>query len=453
MSTDPISQNYLLLSPQASTTPGETHAALVVSQASFSNVRFSAGFETVEQLRTGSEPNPWESAWAIFDYTDNAHFYYVAFKPNGWELGKVDPAYPGGQRFLATGSMPVSAIGTEHSFDIQQDGNVISVWLDGALLTTFTDNERPYLSGKVGFYTEDARVAFDNVSGSITENFEGFAPQTFSDGATLGSAWETPFVGYGYGAIASDGTTAPPGPAVRPAPSNLFDLPLSGEATHTVTGTANGERLAGTWQNDLIDGRGGADRMSGRAGDDTYRVDNASDRVVERSGEGIDTVLSTASSFTLGAYVENLSLVGSTAQTGIGNSLDNILVSNAAGSLLRGGDGHDLLVSGAGKDVLIGGAGSDTFVFQQAATAQPGGLRHITDYKPGIDKIDLHHLFTAYTGPDPVEEGMLVLRATAQGGTDILVDADGAGAEAAILVVTLDGVALSQVNGEDLFWV
>src|SRR5687767_5169969 len=129
MILDPITQNYLVLSPQASSSPDETHAAMVVSQASFSDVRFSAGFTTLEQLRTGSAPNPWESAWAVFGYTDDDHFYYVAFKPNGWELGKVDPAYPGGQRFLATGSTPVSAVGTEHSFDIQQDGNVIKVWL------------------------------------------------------------------------------------------------------------------------------------------------------------------------------------------------------------------------------------------------------------------------------------------------------------------------------------
>jgi hypothetical protein len=234
MLSNPISQNHLVLSPQASTSPGETHAALVVSQASFSNVRFSAGFETLQQLRTGSAPNPWESAWAIFNYTDNTHFYYVAFKPNGWELGKADPAYPGAQRFLATGSSPASPIGTEHSFDIQVDGNVIKVWLDGALLTTYTDNERPYLSGKVGFYTEDAKVAFDNVTGSITENFESFGTASWGDNGTLGSTWQTPFVGYGYAAIQSDGTTAPEetpgGPVALADPISDSRLVLSPQA-------------------------------------------------------------------------------------------------------------------------------------------------------------------------------------------------------------------------------
>jgi Ca2+-binding RTX toxin-like protein len=451
---DPVTDRHLVLSPQASTSAGETHAAMVVSQASFANVRFSAGFETLDQLRTGSAPNPWECAWAVFNYTDNTHFYYVAFKPNGWELGKADPAYAGAQRFLATGSSPASAVGTEHSFSIHQDANVISVWLDGVLLTTFTDNERPYLSGKVGFYTEDATVAFDNVTGSISEDFEGFAEQTVGDGGTLGAKWTTPFVGFGFAAIQDDGGDVPaPLPATRPAPSNLFDLWKSTGPVNTITGTSSNNQLTGTSRHDLIDGRGGADRMTGRGGDDTYRVDNTGDRIVERAWEGIDTVLSSASSHTLGAYVENLTLVGTAAQTGVGNALDNILVANDVRGILRGGDGHDLLVSGKGNDLLTGGAHSDTFIFMQAATAVAGTVRHITDFQPGVDKIDVHHLLAAYAGADAVADGRLALRANGQGGTDILVDADGAGGAAAALVVAVDGVAAADLQvGRDLFW-
>jgi hypothetical protein len=73
----------ILLLPMASTSPIETHAALVVSQNSYSDVSFGADFTTISQLRTGSSPNPWECAWAVFNYTDNTRFYYIAFKPNG----------------------------------------------------------------------------------------------------------------------------------------------------------------------------------------------------------------------------------------------------------------------------------------------------------------------------------------------------------------------------------
>jgi Ca2+-binding RTX toxin-like protein len=447
---DPITQNYLELCPEVSTAPSETHAALVVSQASFTDVRFSAGYETIEQLRTGSAPNAWESAWAIFDYTDNQHFYYVALKPNGWELGKEDPAYPGAQRFLATGSTPTSAIGTEHSFDIQQDGNVIKLWLDGTLVTTFTDNENPYLSGQIGFYTEDAKVAFDNVTGSMSENFEGYATQTFGDGASIGSSWYSPFVGYGFGAIANDGTTTTTTTTAQaPAPSDLFDLPLSGDATNTITGTQRNDTLYGTTQNDLIDGRKGADRMDGGLGDDTYKVNTANDRVTEWNGEGVDTVLSTASSFTLGASVENLFLKGTTSQAGIGNSLNNLLVSNDVAGNLQGGDGHDILVSGKGSDQLTGGAGADTFVFNSLTAAD----RHITDFQSGVDKIDIHQLFATYSGTDPYADGRLFVQSNAQGGTNIVVDGDGSGQAAPIVVASVDGVASSALDlPNDLFW-
>ncbi len=185
----------------ASTSPSETHAALVVSQSSYTGVSFEADFATISQLRTGSPPNPWECAWAVFNYTDNSDFYYVAFKPNGWELGKVDPAYPGGQRFLATGSDTTFAVGSKHSFQITQTGATITVAADGKVLTTFTDTERPYLTGKLGFYTEDAEVIFDTVKGSVAESFEAYPVQTFRDGARLGSTWEVPFVGYGHAEI------------------------------------------------------------------------------------------------------------------------------------------------------------------------------------------------------------------------------------------------------------
>ena len=78
----------LVLEPKAATNPGDTHAALVISRGGFSNVRFGGEAMTIAQLRTGSPPNEWETAWAVFAYTDNKHFYYLAMKTNGWELGK-----------------------------------------------------------------------------------------------------------------------------------------------------------------------------------------------------------------------------------------------------------------------------------------------------------------------------------------------------------------------------
>ena len=101
----------------------------------------------------------------IWDYTDNDHFYYFIPKPNGWELGKRDPAFPGGQKFLATGTNIKFPIQKWYTVKILQDANKkISVWVNGQKIVSYLDNQKPYTQGYVGFYTEDASVNFDDVS-------------------------------------------------------------------------------------------------------------------------------------------------------------------------------------------------------------------------------------------------------------------------------------------------
>ncbi|NNN33679.1 DUF1080 domain-containing protein [Streptomyces sp. S3(2020)] len=154
----------LTLSPMPAEDPGTTHAGLVVSTASYDDVRFASRMRTVEQLRT-PHPNPWEVPWLVWAYTDAEHFYYITLKPNGWELGKRDPAYPGGQRFLATGHEQYP-VGDWSSVRVEQKGPRLTVEVDGKRLVTFTDAERPYLQGRVGAYTEDAAVEFEGLQAS-----------------------------------------------------------------------------------------------------------------------------------------------------------------------------------------------------------------------------------------------------------------------------------------------
>jgi len=153
--------NVLSLLPQTATAATETHAGLVVSTANVEDGVFSVDMRTVRQLRAVA-PNPHEVGWVVVRYTDDAHFYYLILKPNGWELGKRDPAYPGGQRFLTTGSSPVYPVGGSHNVEIKTVGATVDVHVDGVALTSFTDTESPYLSGRVGLYAEDAEVHFDN---------------------------------------------------------------------------------------------------------------------------------------------------------------------------------------------------------------------------------------------------------------------------------------------------
>jgi hypothetical protein len=154
----------LSLEPKVATKPSVTHAALVTSTEKYKDIQLTVRQKTVKQLRDGSQPNTWETAWTVWHYTDNTHFYYLILKPNGWELGKADPKYPGAQRFLATGTSAKFPVGSWNTVEIRQEGNAIDVTVDGQHLTHFVDNERPYTGGSVGMYCEDARVFFDDLS-------------------------------------------------------------------------------------------------------------------------------------------------------------------------------------------------------------------------------------------------------------------------------------------------
>jgi Ca2+-binding RTX toxin-like protein len=90
-------------------------------------------------------------------------------------------------------------------------------------------------------------------------------------------------------------------------------------------------------------------------------VDNTGDVVTENANEGTDTVQSGVT-YTLGADVENLTLTGSSAINGTGNTLDNLLTGNSKNNTLTGNAGNDTLNGGAGADTLRGGLGDDTYV-------------------------------------------------------------------------------------------
>lgn len=143
-----------------------------------------------------------------------------------------------------------------------------------------------------------------------------------------------------------------------------------------IRGNAGNDVLGGGAGNDLIDGGAGnetlnggagADRMIGGLGNDVYYVDAAGDVVSEAPNQGTDTVRSSIS-YTLGAYVEYLTLIGTAAVSGTGNTLDNVITGNAAANTLNGGAGNDRLVGGGGADRLYGGVGNDIYVVDAGDT-------------------------------------------------------------------------------------
>lgn len=120
-------------------------------------------------------------------------------------------------------------------------------------------------------------------------------------------------------------------------------------ANHII-GNRERNTLFGEDGDDLLDGGVEADLMIGGQGDDTYRVDNEGDRVIEREGEGMDTVQSSVS-YTLPETVEHLVLTGTRPVAATGNALDNQLTGNAGANRIDGGAGADTMAGGAGDDV------------------------------------------------------------------------------------------------------
>jgi Ca2+-binding RTX toxin-like protein len=139
--------------------------------------------------------------------------------------------------------------------------------------------------------------------------------------------------------------------------ANVENLTLTGTAALNGTGNALANTLVGNAGANLLDGGTGADTLRGGAGNDTYVVDATTDVVAENSNEGLDVVQSSVT-WTLGTNVENLTLTGTGAVNGSGNTLANTLVGNVANNLLNGG---------AGADTMRGGAGNDTYVVDSTA--------------------------------------------------------------------------------------
>ncbi|NJO74169.1 MAG: calcium-binding protein [Leptolyngbyaceae cyanobacterium RM1_406_9] len=140
--------------------------------------------------------------------------------------------------------------------------------------------------------------------------------------------------------------------------ANIENLILT---TGAINGTGNelANTITGNESNNRLDGGTGADRLIGGLGNDLYIVDNGGDVIVELEAQGIDQVSSSVT-YTLGNFIENLTLTGLASINGTGNALANTIVGNSGDNIL---DGR------AGADEMSGGLGNDTYFIDDAAIA------------------------------------------------------------------------------------
>jgi Ca2+-binding RTX toxin-like protein len=218
-------------------------------------------------------------------------------------------------------------------------------------------------------------------------------------------------------------------------------LYLDGSAANG-TGNALVNFMFGNAQNNILDGQGGADRMNGGAGNDTYIVDSAGDLVFETiagAAGGIADVVSSSVNHTLSANVEILGLSGVANVNATGNTLINGIFGNT---------GNNFIDGKAGNDSLSGGGGSDQFLFTTALNATTN-VDTISDFDPANDFLRLDDAiftqiapgflaangFEVGTGADDINDRIIYNFATGE----VFYDRDGLGGVAQVKFAVLTG--------------
>jgi len=208
------------------------------------------------------------------------------------------------------------------------------------------------------------------------------------------------------------------------------------------------ENATGGGGNDIITGNAVANVLIGGAGNDTINGNDGDDTIIGGVGQdtmdggiGIDTISYAGSSARVSVNLSSNYVTGGDAlrdkiinfENVTGSSFDDTLTGTATDNIMSGGDGNDTITAGrgndtvygdggndnirgsdgndvinggegddtlrgegqndtldggAGADILTGGNNNDTFLF----TVLDGAKDRITDFRTGVDKIDLSGL-------------------------------------------------------------
>jgi Ca2+-binding RTX toxin-like protein len=212
----------------------------------------------------------------------------------------------------------------------------------------------------------------------------------------------------------------------------------NGTANLLLYGNNTGNQIIGNAGHNYIDGQGGVDQMTGLAGNDTYIVDHANDRVTEAGGQGIDSVYAYVSwTLTAGSDVEVVIAASANSMNLTGNANGNVLLGNNASNILNGADG---------RDELTGFGGQDAFLFNTPLNAA-SNVDTITDFNVADDTIRLEQAIFPAFGIGTISADQFVISSQAQDANDRIIYDSNTGA----LFYDSDGVGgSSQVQFADL---
>ncbi|NHN69430.1 retention module-containing protein [Pseudomonas fluorescens] len=244
---------------------------------------------------------------------------------------------------------------------------------------------------------------------------------------------------------------------------------ISYQAGHTLTGTAGDDVLMAGAGDDILNAGDGNDILSAGSGNDTLHGGAGDDLLYSGTGNDLldgGTGNDTASyaHATAGVTVDlGLLAAQDTGGAGtdtlggiehlIGSNFNDTLSGDGANNRIDGGLGHDVLNGGGGDDILIGGLGNNTLAGGSGADtfkwlAGNSGHDVITDFTPGVDKLDLSQLLLGENGTSASLDDYLHFSVTGSGASvTTSIDVSAIAGAAPNQTIDLAGVNLASHYG------
>jgi hypothetical protein len=128
---------------------------------------FDATFQNVETVsQNATSPTALDRAWIIFHYSGHTAYGFV-MTVSGWSLQRISNlGQTGGGTsssiVTCSGSCTDYALGSTHTVRVTMSGAVITVYVDGTQVVSYTDSS-PLTSGALGLLSQHATATFGDV--------------------------------------------------------------------------------------------------------------------------------------------------------------------------------------------------------------------------------------------------------------------------------------------------